>query len=211
MNDVASNLYSAIKSNLVCLHPTDSIPGLTFDPNSGDAQASLERIKGRVGKQGYIGLVADFDVAQKFWQPLPGKWKTILSEMWPCPLSVGWLANEKCPRSLLADDGTACFRFPSLKGQEWLRDVMRALDFPLPTTSVNRTGTPAIVEWGEAVDWAKSDSNVFSYELPFPTKGQALPSTLIKIAANGTFSVLRPGCFDVSKIEKYFSSEGSRS
>jgi tRNA A37 threonylcarbamoyladenosine synthetase subunit TsaC/SUA5/YrdC len=209
MGDLAKNLCAAMQDDLVCLHPTDSIPGFTFHPNSQRAHARLEATKGRAGKLGYIGLVADLAFAQKFWEPLPTEWRTALSELWPAPISVAWRANDNCPRTLVAPDGTSCFRYPALEDQRWLYTVIKEIGLPLPTTSVNPSGSPAIVEWQEALAWLRDNPDVYSYDLSSKPTVRGMPSTIIRIIDNKTCEVLRAGAFELNNISRNFKVLGS--
>jgi L-threonylcarbamoyladenylate synthase len=184
----------------VCLHPTDSLPGLTFDPFNPAAFDALTAVKGeRLGK-GFIGLVDSMDTALRFWEPLPGDWEQRLRKLWPAPLSVIWTPSRRAPRCMLAPEGTLALRVPLLDpALDWFSECLLALGHPIPTTSVNRVGEPAATTWDAAREAVRSSPNVFFPVDPVPPlTGQ--PSTLIRLLPDGQYEILRQGAFPCENL-----------
>ena len=67
----AEAFLGAFQQGRTCLHPTDSVPGLTFDPTSASAIENFFSVKGR-GEKGFVCLSSSLETALNFWQPLPG-------------------------------------------------------------------------------------------------------------------------------------------
>ena len=198
-----TSFEEAYRSGKVCLHPTDSLPGLTFDPALEGGFSCLKGIKGpRIGKS-FVSLAASYEKALSFWQPLPGPWPGLLSKVWPGPLSVIWLASEKVCPTLVAPDGSLCLRVPSLSQKvSFFHDFLLASEQPVPSTSVNKEGMPSATSWKEAVSFLEGTG---AYVPPIDdAPSLAAPSTVIKIASDGGYTVIREGAIKREALEAYF-------
>lgn len=196
---LTNQFLDAYRAGAVCLHPTDSLPGLTFDPRSEKAREALYQWKGRDALKPTLSLVANVDLALKQWLPLPGAWEDHVRKLWPASLSVVWKASRECPPSLHGPDGTVALRVPVLTNEiEWFRDGLRILAEPVPTSSVNRSGEPAASTWREALQRTRG-SGIFCPEGIDPTFVGA-PSTVIRILEDGRWKLLREGNVTVHRI-----------
>lgn len=203
MADEATAFIEALQAGQVCLHPTDSLPGLAFDPRSTVAAEVLARIKGERPGKSHIGLVRDLAAACRFWQPLPPGWRGILDRFWPGPLSVIYTASPAAPPSLVLD-GAIALRVPDLaEADRWLALVLEQVGDPLPSTSVNRSGNPPATDYRMATGFLRDQPDVFIPPRPFqrpPAAGK--PSTLIRLTANGAWTCVRPGRVDPAEIQR---------
>lgn len=195
-----SSIREAWNSGKIILHPTDTIPGLSFNPEHPIAIKALSDIKGRPESKTCVCLAADIDSAFDYYENLPQSWKQTLSKIWPGPVSVVYIASKRCPDSVVRENGTIAIRVPSLSSDnKWLLDFIRSIKTPFPATSVNVSGQPSYQNWDDASTFLAT-KNAF---IPprFSTPG-GLPSTLIEIKDRETFKVLREGAYPVSKIER---------
>jgi len=208
----AEGFMHAWQSGLICLHPTDTIPGISFRPDLPLAWDRLRAIKGRQADQTCIALAPDFESAMNYWQKLPDGWHQVLAELWPAPLSVIWLADKSCPSSLCRADGSIALRVPLYESsQSWMIELMRRLGQVFPTTSVNRSGEAAAATWQAALDWmgiygaACAVPAWVQDELALQEKDH-LPSTLIRIVDSidkaDCYQVLREGIVLKQTIDK---------
>ncbi len=205
MDKIALEFLDSLRQGRLCLHPTDTLPGLTFDPDNAEGRAALVALKGRQdqAQKPFLGLVSSLAKAQVYYAPLPDRWLRALASLWPGPLSVVWQASPTAPETMVASDGTIGLRVPELpEDAAWFRQVLEALDRPLPTTSVNRAGEAPAREFLLAGKLLADAPFSFvpnwrpSSELP------ATPSTVIRLHARGTYSVLRAGAMPKSRIDQ---------
>ena len=71
-SDIKTQFHNALFDSKVCLHPTDSVPGLTFDPEDETALERLAVIKNRVGPaKPFVGLVGSTSQALSCFAALP--------------------------------------------------------------------------------------------------------------------------------------------
>ena len=197
-------LLQAWREGRVCLHPTDTLPGLSFDPTQAEAWQTLLTIKQRPSEKSPIALIASIETGQQLWEALPGSWASILRDLWPSPLSVVWRARASCPPFLKASDGTCALRLPSLP-DAWMNEALLKSGVAFPTTSINRSGEAPCQTWDEAVAWVKRYApEVFVPALPVRQLVQAkpgLPSTVLRIVDARTYEILREGAVARSHIE----------
>ncbi len=195
----------AFQSGQVCLHPTDTIPGLCFDPLNPLAKKNLEKIKGRGLNKGFVCLVSSLEKALTWWQPLPEKWHQALTRLWPGPLTVVW-SNKSAPVSVLDPfDKTLALRYPHLdEKQVWFQKVLQSLEVALPSTSCNKSNEPPKTSWHEARDFSCSQKpEIFIPSIDDPVlQENQLPSTIVRILPDGSYKILREGPITSEKIDR---------
>ena len=183
----------AFAQGLLCLHPTDTLVGLT-----GNSYAALCTYKQRPQQAGFVHLAADFESACRCWQPLPAEWQQRLPQLWPAPLTVVWHAAD--PAHQGAQDGMLAIRVPRwLPPHAWFAACLQALQL-IPSTSVNQHREPPLT-LAAAVARGQGDARVHVPEplLHAPTSQLATPSTLIKLHDDGRWTRLRQGAFACSR------------
>ncbi len=180
----------AFARGLLCLHPTDTLVGLTA--NSYEA---LCVYKQRPQHHGFVHLAAGLESACRYWQPLPKGWRQRLRRIWPAPLTVVWRAADRaCPG---AQDDMLAIRVPHLPpSHAWFAACLHELQL-IPSTSVNYHRQPPLT-LAAAVQRAQGDARL---HVPAPlllaptTSKPGTPSTLIKLHADSSWELLRPGRF----------------
>lgn len=204
MTSRPKSFVAALVSGQMALHPTDTLPGLTFHPSHAGGLEALRAWKGREVTKTFIGLCADAPSAFSFWDDLPDLWRERLGRVWPAPLSVIWPAAAQAPAALRAQDGTIALRVPRLEnGTTWLLEAMKLLALPLPTTSVNRSGMPPAKTWREAVRMVEASPDIFIPQwTPDVEFASVPPSTLVRLAPNGDWKVEREGAVTASQLLK---------
>lgn len=187
------NFITAFKQGLVCLHPTDTLPGLTFDPHSECGLKNLQAFKQCREGKGFVHLAPCVDTALQFWQPLPEPWPETLRKLWPAALTVVWLAAE--PKRFGTKDRALAIRVPFLR-DSWFKDCLQTLEL-IPSTSINLSGEPPL-SLVEATSLLRDKSQFY---IPTPLLNAkkkhetTQPSTIISISSDGSYSLLRSGAF----------------
>lgn len=214
-------LVKAWTDGRVCLHPTDTLLGLSFNPQSLRASQNFASIKSRAPDKSPISLISSWDLAQRLWKPLPAGWDLILQKLWPAPLSVIWEASEQCPKAILAANGTCGLRLPQFTQDfKWMAELLRILDQPFPSSSVNLSGQAPIGDWATASQFlkaeAKEEGMVFvpdlsENQLAALSQRLPLPSTLIRIEENGDWTMLREGAVKSATIHSTWELYAKRS
>jgi L-threonylcarbamoyladenylate synthase len=199
---------SALVQGKVCLHPTDTLPGLTFDPSHSQAYQKISEIKDRDAAKNFIGLVPDQESAESYWAKLPNNWQRFLRLAWPGPLSVIWNADSSAPKTLTSWQGTICLRVPSfIDDYAWMTKVLAGVSHPVPTTSVNLSGDPAITTWDLASAFARRQG-IFVPECSVSVSVNAgnRPSTILQIIDRDKYLVVREGAVSGPQIQGWFDA-----
>ena len=125
--DSAKKTAEILRSNGVAIVPTDTIYGF-----SGIVPASRERIieaKGRDEGKPFIELIAKSEDIARFTD---AKINPKLLAFWPGAVTI--IVNNRA-------GSTTAFRCP---GDAWLREVIALTGSPIYSTSVNKSGSPAL-------------------------------------------------------------------
>lgn len=204
MKQLVDTFIAALNKEMVCLHPTDTLPGLTFHPLKEKAIQKIYQFKKERNQKPFVSLASDINSALSFFKPLPSNWHKVLEKIWPAPLSVIWEANDQCPAILKANDNTTAIRVPILpKEAQWLYEVMSDIKLPLPTTSANRSGETPAKSIKAARDILQNEPHFFLPDIKESEEKDPLqkPSTLIRIYEDMSYTVIREGAFSIEKLE----------
>lgn len=159
----------------VVIIPTDTVYGFSaiVDPNF-DNSKKIRTIKGREENKPFIQLIASPKDIYKYTKDLIPE---SLFNKWPGALTI--IVND-------CYGGTIGFRCP---GDIWLRKIIEKVNFPLYSTSVNKSGTPILENIGDI-------KSVFEKEVSLivddGNKRNAMASTIVKIEKN-EYIILRQG------------------
>ena len=191
-------------SGEILVHPTDSVPGLSVNPRKANAVSKLMRAKGYVQSRPFVNLVAHFNQACLFWEPLPLGWD-VLSQIWPDSLTVIWRGRrQKAPETVMSADCGLALRCPNFQRQySWMQTVLVNIDDLFPTTSVNYRGLPPATNWGQALNNIREHSikcHVPQFECSDLLSG--LPSTVLKITGDFQYELIRQGSFNVDVLQQ---------
>lgn len=197
------DLELAWSSGHVCLHAADTLPGISCDPSNSEAWSQFLTLKSRDPEKTPISLVSDSATALRFWDGFPRSWANLLDSIWPGPVSIVWKASGSAPRALVSRQGTIALRCPNLicPGQDELKEFLKKLDRPFPSTSVNCAGEPAARSWLEAKAilkdlqakkpktslWIPADPKHEGEQVKFSSEG----SSIIEVTDEFCYKILR--------------------
>jgi len=154
----------------VAIMPCDTIYGIVGPAPA--SQSRLRELKGR-GEKSFLQLIAGVSWLERFGRlVLPES----LAAYWPGPLTLIFPVAQ----------GSVALRIPA---DPRLRDLLERLDRPLYSTSVNRSGQPALWRIADILQQFEPavDLVVDAGDLP-----GRLPSTIVDVSQR-PFRVLRQG------------------
>ncbi len=188
----------------VCLHPTDTIPGLTFDPSNHSAKDRLVKFKKRDENKPFLALVSDLDMALLQWEPLPEEWLKRIDRLWPSSLSIIWKASLRAHRELVSLDGFICIRLPVFDSEYmWLQSSIGSLNHPSPSTSVNFADQLPAKNWSLAAQRVSCEEGFYIPEWsPKSERKASEGSTIISLCEDGRYKIVRKGCVSQSAIDQ---------
>ena len=171
---LADRLAEVLAGGGVAIMPCDTIYGIV-GPAPG-SEARLRELKGR-GEKSFLQLIAGPEWLARFGSlRLPES----LSAYWPGPLTLIFPVGQ----------GSVALRVPA---DPRLRSLLERLDRPLYSTSVNRSGQPALWRVADILGEfeAAVDLVVDAGDLP-----GRLPSTIVDVSRR-PFRILRQGALSI--------------
>ena len=216
-----------LKAGNVCYHPgfylskkLRTLPGLTCDPSNKKALEKLYEIKKRHHSKQFVFLVKSLSNALDYWKPLSLNWKKALAKIWPDNLSVihqldlNFKTHQGFPAVL--DYKNIAFRLPKIPTDYYFYQVLNLFPYPLPTTSINISNTPSLIDPIEIKKFI-DDHNIYYHPSEFfnnPNLHQKssqenlndhvkyVTSTVIAICSNeqNSFKIIRSGSYNPKKI-----------
>ena len=180
-----------LKNGGIVIIPTDTVYGFSgiVDLKNASAHfktdAKIRAIKGRAETKPLIQLIAKpEDIRLYTDDDIPSS----LLAKWPGALTIIVHIKEDAPLDATAipESCTVAFRCP---GDEWLRKIIENCGAPVFSTSVNRSGQPALDTTNSIASEFENEVNLI---IDDGDKKGALPSTLVTIE-NGNVKVLRQG------------------
>jgi L-threonylcarbamoyladenylate synthase len=175
----------ATQGDLICF-PTDTVPGLAVRPDRGDL---IYQFKGRSESKPLILLGADVESLLPFLAGTTEEmtiWRSMMDVGWPGALTLVLPCSDRVPPAMRTN-GFLGIRVPGLR----ITRQILACTGPLATTSVNRSGEPAL---GDATTIAATFPTLPildpSHSGPWPM-GMA-PSTIVQWQSPN-WQILRQG------------------
>jgi tRNA A37 threonylcarbamoyladenosine synthetase subunit TsaC/SUA5/YrdC len=102
--------------------------------------------------------------------------------------------------------GCIGLRVPQLgAGAAWFSEVLRRAPWPVPTTSVNVSGQPPYTQWADAARFLASRADCYvppGFGDDVPQFAGSSPSTIVKLAADGSYTVVRAGAMRSNMIDE---------
>ncbi len=182
----------------VFIYPTDTIYGFGANPFNEEAVDKISNIKGRENGKRYILLVDEISTLLKYVEIKSEKHIDFLLSIWPNPISVVLKLNSKT-QELLGFE-TAAFRIPN---NRFCQKLLAELKMPLVSTSVNRSGQPALVEPSIIKTEFSSDVDAIFYT---DKKSFFQASTLIDLSDSKPV-ILREGKIKFDDIMERYNSK----
>ena len=181
--DIIQQTVTALRRGDTILYPTDTIWGIGCDARNAEAVEKLYAIKERDRKKSMLVLMER------------GKWNMeggdgnrpttyiLPRERWQTLLGDGIAKN------LPADDGSLGIRVPN---HVFCQEVVRRLGAPLVSTSANLSGHLSPHRYEDIEEELKRRVDYCVPPLEEFLSAETRGSRIVKIAADGTESVIRP-------------------
>ena len=173
MRDEFRRAVEVLNRGGVAVIPTDTVYGLAARPDFEEAVDRLYTIKGREAKKPIALLASDVEAIGRFGYPIEGKAKELAEKYWPGALTM-----------VIGAEG---FRIPD-HGET--RELIAACGGVLRVTSANLSGRrpatdapQALADVGLSADYVVDDG----------VSPGGVPSTVVRVAADGSIEVLREG------------------
>ncbi|MDX9800799.1 MAG: L-threonylcarbamoyladenylate synthase [Spirochaetia bacterium] len=161
-----------LKNNGIVILPCDTIYGITCIP--GIAEDRIREIKGREENKQFIKLIPSVNYLENISADIPD---TGIFSLWPAPLTL--IINAKTGR-------TEAVRVPQ---DNFLIEILSLLGKPLVSTSVNRSGNPAM---NNITDIVETFEKTVDLIIDGGDMCDSAPSTIVDLTSR-PFKILRQG------------------
>jgi len=176
--------------------PTDTVYGLAADAFTPSAVAALVAAKGRTLASPPPVLIPDLATLDALAETVPDAVRTLVTELWPGPLTVILAARSSLDWELGETRGTVALRLPDDPvARQLLKDVG-----PLAVSSANHTGQAPATSGAEAV---AALGDAVAVVLDGGPRG-GVPSTIIDATGlsrpEGQLRIVRDGIVPAQRI-----------
>ncbi|MCR5218101.1 L-threonylcarbamoyladenylate synthase [Treponema sp.] len=190
-SDSIEKSSDVLKKGGVLILPTDTVYGFSGIVDlkgrpEFKSDSRIRSIKGREENKPLIQLIAKPEDLSIYTDV---KLPSGLLSAWPGPLTVIVDIKKDSPFAFTCQ--TVAFRCP---GDEWLRKVIEKCGAPVYSTSVNRSGCPVLTEERKII--AEFEGECDLIVLAGDT-GNSLPSTIVRLQSDGSYSLIRQGAVKV--------------
>jgi L-threonylcarbamoyladenylate synthase len=183
-----------LKNGGLIVFPTDTVYGVGASVDRPDAVARLYVAKGRPLERAIPVLVSGVEAARRLADHVPAPASLLMQRFWPGPLTVVLPAAEWLPEEIVRDTGGVGVRMPD---HPVALELIRSSGGALATTSANRSGA---IETRTAADAAEQIGDRVDLILDGGESPGGVPSTVVRIEQNGSFTVLRAGAISSEEI-----------
>ena len=186
MDEEIKKALEILRKGGTLLYPTDTVWGIGCDASNSEAVKKVFKLKQREESKALIVLIDNANLLNKYVKDVSAvAWDLI--EYADKPLTIIFDKVHGLPVNLIAADGTLGIRVVK---DEFCRKLIHKLGKPIVSTSANVSGAPTPACFAEiteeiikgvdyVVNWRQHEMH------------SAPPSSIIKLAANGEFKIIR--------------------
>lgn len=187
------------KENVVCFK-TDTIWGLSANPKSSRAIKNLYTIKQRNLDKPFIFLISKKQNLNELVDNISQTEQKLINAFWPGPLTIIFKAKENLDiLQNYTQKQTIALRMPK---DELCQELLQKIDYPLPSTSVNLEGQPALNNEQE-INKNFANKNIYLLKNNTKNNSKEVSSTIV-VCEDNNVKILREGSISKTDILKIF-------
>ena len=187
------------KKNVVCFK-TDTIWGLSANPKSSRAIKNLYTIKQRNLDKPFIFLISKKQNLNELVDNISQTEQKLINAFWPGPLTIIFKAQENLDiLQNYTQKQTIALRMPK---DELCQELLQKIDYPLPSTSVNLEGQPALNNEQE-INKNFANKNIYLLKNNIKNNSKEVSSTIV-VCEDNNVKILREGSISKTDILKIF-------
>lgn len=181
--------------------PTDTFYGLAADPFNLHAVDRIYDIKSRSRHKPLSLLIESVDQAAELAWPIPETFYLLARRFWPGPLTIIVKADPKLPLKVTANTGNVALRVPAA---EVPLAIIRSSGLPITATSANLHGE---IECTSAMQVRDQLGDCLSIIVDGGQVPGILPTTIVDLAGDGSWRLLRHGAIPEDQIIELLGQE----
>ena len=195
INKNIQQLTENVKNGKIICFKTDTIWGLSANPNNKECIQNLYKLKQRELDKPFIFLISKNQNLNKLVESISSLEQKLIDNFWPGPLTIIFKAKENLPiLSHYNNQKTIALRMPD---DPLTQHILSGLDFPLPSTSVNLQNKPPLNDFNEIYsNFNNTNINILK---DFTNFSQNASSTIVSVE-NNKINILREGQISKEKI-----------
>jgi L-threonylcarbamoyladenylate synthase len=186
MDEEIKNALAVLQKGGTILYPTDTVWGIGCDARNKEAVNKIFKIKQRAEYKSMVVLVSDDKMINRYVKEVPAvAWDMI--EAAEEPLTIIYPDGRMLAENIIAADGSVGIRIIK---DEFCKSLIHRFGKPIVSTSANISGEDSPNSFNDI----KLDIiNKVDYIVNLRQKEitSTKPSTIIKIAMNGEFKIIR--------------------
>lgn len=186
MKDEINKALAVLRAGGLILYPTDTIWGIGCDATNEKAVAKVFKLKGRSESKSLILLLDNDNKLPSYVNGVPDIAYDLI-EYAEKPLTIVYSGAKNLAANVIAEDGSVGIRVVK---HAFCKQLIQQFRKPIVSTSANLSGEPAPASFE---DIAKEIIEGVDYVVPeiFNEATSKLPSTIIKLEADGRFNFIR--------------------
>lgn len=186
-----------LKNDNLFIYPTDTLYGFGGNARSDQVLDLLYDIKNRPVNMPVSLLARDVEMIREY-AVVSKKTEKLASEFLPGALTMVLPSkNNTLPKRLFNVEGFLGFRIPN---HEFCNHMSAEFDNPIITTSVNKSGSPALNDIKSIHDQFGDKIKLYISDRDLEQKGSTTGSTVVMIDRNDHIKILREGVISRSQI-----------
>lgn len=191
---IIRQIANVLEAGGVIAHPTETVYGLAANIYNEDAVRKIYNIKRRSEAKALSVMVRDIAQIEVLVGEISPFAMAFMKKVFPNSVTVILPIRKKLDLPYFDDRDSIGFRIPK---HEFSLQLLNEIDFPITTTSANKSGfaDPQL---------AMEVMNYFGSSLDLLVDGGRTPigkpSTIVDLS-NDTINILREGSFDVNSVE----------
>lgn len=180
-------IVAFLNQGKVIVYPTDTIYGLGCDAVNPKAIKKIYQIKQREKNKPLLILIKSWCMVKKY-AFLNAKQDKYMRSLWPGPVSAILKKRNLLPSELAGDQGSVAVRMPK---NNFLIDLLKKLDRPITSTSVNLSGEKSLLNPEEIIKYFKNKKQKPDLIITAGKQKIKKPSKLIDIRDINDIKILR--------------------
>ncbi len=184
--DEAKKAIEVMRKGGVILYPTDTVWGIGCDATNPEAVKRVYEIKRRADSKALLLLVDSADRLSRYVGNVPAvAWDLV--ELTNKPLTIIYDGARNLAPNLIAEDGSVGIRVTS---ELFSKELCYRFQKAVVSTSANISGEPTPANYSEiSPEIIEAVDYVVNYKQL--DKGRPKSSSIIKLGADGTVSIIR--------------------
>lgn len=194
---VLKTVRHLLESGSTIIYPTDTLYGFGVNAFDENAIKNIYRTKKQKNDKPISVLVKDIKTARKI-ACIDSKVEKILNNIWPGPITVVLRKKDIISYSLTGNKETIAIRIANNK---FISMLMKEIDFPITTTSVNISGEKNLLTSTEIIEKFKNER--IALFLDAGNIKNSTASTIVDLTTTIP-KILRIGIIGKNKMQDFF-------